>query len=661
MIRRVLTARKLEAEKWRYVYAKLRTFYDAMIEHFAKGPATLGAGSATGVDREVIKALLFGQLQPFGNPSSASEVQLPNRVWRDLLLPRGTGLEVKFYEFKYDFSLSDNTLPSDDPDEADLQGTRRDADLYYTEKDKHLGTNKEDGLPRGWKQNTPWPLLLPSDHVFVSKGNPKSWRGRWAGRLFLPKAWAGQKVWLAFNLEPLNDNGFRVSVRPANSANWQVINDWKKDPPHKLVTAALATNEAGFYDIVVQFYDVSKATDAFDAKFALCAAVTPAGTVAAPAKDKFDPIPGALFYFTDAGVVAGKTEFDKGYQRAWKAVYYAHALRLIAPEIDYFSDDRTRFQGIYPTYPASAALLGTQPFNLNDLYELPVDDRKRAFLDQWEHLRDYTSLRDLPGTARPARFAQFKAVFDLSPQAGDADPAVAVQPISIALFDSAAQTDLVKECLSYWDGYSLPNAVLKNEVWLRRIQPFVHLLQHASVWMQAAASRFTGDLVRLTVADPLVPARLETASRRSSSRDTPRATAGIWNWSMACACAAVQHCSPFSRFVERAGRMANRTPADWSTSGPVCCSSTWNARQRTAFHESSRRSCPASASSMRSKWRILPRRMRGSRNGAESRPMLPGTRRLTSCCTRRTMSTSGRHSPSPRRSGCWKRASGATS
>jgi hypothetical protein len=499
-------AKKLATTKWGYAYAALQTFYDTLVKHFENGPATLGAGSSAGVDRDVVETLLFKQLQPFGNPSFGDEVQLPNLVWRDLLLPRGSGLEAKFYEFKYDFSLSDKTLPSDNPDVGDLKGTRRDADLFYTEKGKYLGTGKNDGLPAGWKQNTPWPLLLPSDHVFdENKGNPKPWRGRWKGRLFLPKAWTGKRIWLAFNLEPLNDNGFRVSVRPANSAHWQVIDDWRKDPPHKLVTEPLATNEVGFYDIDVQFYDVSKAIDPYDAKFALCAAVTPAGTVAAPAKDKFDPIPGALFYFTNGGVVVGKSEFDKGYQRAWKAVYYAHALRLIAPEIDYFSDDRTRFQGIYPTYPANAILLGTQPLDLNDLYELPVDDRKRAFLNQWEHLRDYTSLRDLPGTTRPARFVQFKAVFDLSAQAGDADPAVAAQPISIALFDNAAQTDLVKECLSYWDGYSLPNAVLKNEVWLRRVQPFVHLLQHASVWMEAG-SRFKGDLVRLVAADPLVPA-----------------------------------------------------------------------------------------------------------------------------------------------------------
>jgi peptidoglycan hydrolase-like protein with peptidoglycan-binding domain len=494
---------KLEAKKWSYVYTTIQAFHEAMIKHFESGPATLGAGSSAGVDRDVIKTLLFRQLQPFGNPSSDQEVQLPHLVWRDLLLPRGTGLEAKFYELE----TSDDKPPPGDPLNSDLKGTRRDADLFYTDDGKHLGTNKEDGSPRGWKRNTPWPLLLPTDHVFdsrkpKSKGNPKPWRGRWVGRLLLPEAWRERKIWLAFNLDPLNDNGLRVSVRPAGSATWQLIDDWQKHP-HDLEREPLATSQLGFYDIDVQFYDISKASDDYDAKFALCVAVRT--DAAKPEKNAFQPIPGALFYFKDGDVVVGKSEFDKGYQRAWKAVYYAHALRLIADEINYFSKDPTRFQGIYPTYPAGQLPLGTQPFDLNDLYELPDDDRKRAFLDQWEHLRDYTSLRDLRGSARPARFAQFKAIFELSTQAGDADPAVAAPLISAALFDSTDLTDLVKECLSYWDRYSLPNAVLKNEIWLRRIKPFVHLLQHASVWMQAG-SRFTGDLIRLAVADPLVPA-----------------------------------------------------------------------------------------------------------------------------------------------------------
>ncbi|MEZ0275629.1 MAG: hypothetical protein ACAH88_12055, partial [Roseimicrobium sp.] len=312
-------AQQKETRKWAYLHAEMQRVHDTMIGHFVNGAAALGAGAPEGAEEAIVKDLLFHQLLPFGNPAAANEVKMPNLVWRDLLLPRGTGLLAEFWEYT---PLGNVPAPAQPVGNALV--SRREADLVFTKDKKYLGTAKEDGAPYGWTKNSPWPLLLPSDHIFKAKGNPRAWRARWQGRIYLPSRWRTKKIWLGHNLEPLNDDGFKVSIRPVGAPGWQVIDDWKIEN-HELVITEVASVDTEFCDVEVQFYDNALASDDWDAKFALCVAVVEDS--ATPTKDKFKPIPGSLYFHTEGGSVVGLDEFNKSYQRTWKAVYYTHALR----------------------------------------------------------------------------------------------------------------------------------------------------------------------------------------------------------------------------------------------------------------------------------------------------------------------------------------------
>ena len=495
--------------KWTYLYQRLKHLYETLIAHFLGGAATAASSEGWQPDAEVVKELLFKRLSAFGSLSENDEIKLPDRVWRDLTFARGTSLKTEFWEY---VAAVDRTPPSNDP-VGDLLPPRRDADLRYTEDEKFLGTGANDGNPPGWKSNTPWPTKLPRDHVFDKKGNPKAWRARWTGVLRIPESTRGQTVWLAHNLEPLTDNGLRVKLTPKAGGASIEIDDWKTgyDPQHNhqnhhhptalehtLVTTPLNGFLPGYYDIKVQFYDNAQATDAFDAKFALCWATG----AAQPTTNAFQPIPSTAFFFNEGAQIKGKDHFDKAYQRTWKAVYYAHALRLTRDEIAWFSDNPESFQGRHQTY-GEGPLASSQRFDLNVLFPLPATGISLCLLNQWEHLRDYTELRGIDQSNAAERFAQFKTVFELT----DLNLDAARQSIAMALWNDTdhGQASLVGECLAYWENRILVPADLRNEIWLRRIKRFVELLQHSSVWMQPG-KRFTGDLMQLIAAKPLTPA-----------------------------------------------------------------------------------------------------------------------------------------------------------
>ena len=532
-------ARK-EREKWLFVHRTVKQLTEVLLDHFEQaveaGQIEPDGQHEAEHNRDVAERLLFRELQPFSavGDFEADELLLPELAWRDLILPRGSGLRAAFWEYE----ANENEVPPEEENPAaEPPHSRIDADTLFAQEP--LGDDA-DGAPFGWQRNTPEPAKLPESHLFPGQaigfptglGSDTPWRVAWSGRIYIPTDEIETLyLHLAINLDPLIDNGALIFLENNDGDMVPVIEDWDPPDSHALErSAALAVTPGRFYKLEIRFYDNASASTR-ESKFSLSWVISPSSDQ--PALGAYRES-GEVFFrspVADPDRVWNLEHFNDAYRRTWKACFYAGALGLIPDEISFFTnqgDEATRgraFGGSDQTFGDAEQPI-VQPFDLNDLHPVPAPEaRRRAFFDQWENLIDYVALRHLvdPGeggatdeTDLERIFARLREIFLAAYQDdGSWDTAPAeVATIRTGTGWDTQEEALLDECVEYHEtdpdpdaNYRLVRRDLRNEVWLLRVYRAVQLLRHRSPWF-GEGDRLTGDLLRRIATDPIPSAEV---------------------------------------------------------------------------------------------------------------------------------------------------------
>lgn len=546
-----------EPQKWRYVYHQLDTLRRTLVEHFVEHCNVPGSVLSPDEVCNLVHLLLFGTargarqwenrgggLTPFSSilespyeSTGQSLLNLPNVIWRDLVLPRGTGLWARYFEGRA----------------AGPAFERRDGDLQFISPGKGLDLDHCQPWPFGWSVDTPDPTRLPASLEFCDEPTP-AWRAEWTGELRLPLEQRSKDIFIAINLgccHP-NDNYAELKVGGQVTTKWvpcecdhtgDVITWQQESGPRVSQFAVFGPFRQldEFSDLSVTFADPHECRES--AQIALSYVAIPKQSPGCPPRlSGFRPVPAEWHFKHDSKYAS---YFRDAYRRTWLACYYALHLELIQPEVSHFASNRWDFAGYDPTF-GNVTSTTTMPFNLDVFHPhmtnpaTPAGDR-RALFDLWERLRAYVCLREWAklngGLSTGDAAERLIRVFDQALLGGSGDVTAATfVPLLQSAFgwdNSVTTVKALEQSLDYVPKGTITAVRLKcsemvNQEWLHRIYLAADFLRSGHPWMKSA-DRMSGNLAREIVYHPLnstVSAGLRALFTATHDTGAP-ATSGI--------------------------------------------------------------------------------------------------------------------------------------
>lgn len=526
-----------DERRWGYVYRQLNTLQDGLISHFLE---ELCPTFATTEHRKLIHFLLFGMIRvnntwefkkgglrsfsqpdesPYRDSPSQALLELPpTAIWRDLILPKGTGIRGEYSEGS----------PSQ------LIFSRRDGDLNFVAEGKELALGRLHSWPFGLTEDSPDPTRIPESLNF-SSATTEPWRAVWNGLIRIPHDPTTHDIFVAVNLgfcQP-NDNCAELRIGLHSVPKWVPcdfdihtgeVKTWQRDGSPKACKLSVYgpfESLAAFDCFTATFVDPSECRER--AQFCMAYARIAKGQGGAPPDLRaFTPLTAGCYFVPESSSLLeplGWKHFVDAYDRAWLASCYSLRMGFLAEEIAYFTQHGDAFAGFYPTFGTAPPTV-SEVFDLNTLYPLPASDvRRQALFDQWERLREHAALRNQAsansGSDATIASGRLLAVYDKAYLTGTVlNPAPIVAGVLAPVIADAigwtgadpAVTAIVGQCFDFVEKSSptptrLRHQDLWNHEWIRRMYLAADMLRSGHPWM--GNSRMSGDTARNVVQQDL--------------------------------------------------------------------------------------------------------------------------------------------------------------